>query len=154
MRLQYICYHSSSIHSIGNNKHKLLGVGRSDGSCNPIAHIFYSIVLTVFHFFNRTFAFHDICAIARLSLPQVPELNRVAAGLAPCLFITPLDCYWEGSFLQEPDSPVVPVDIPTCERLAGGQNLTWGNLIIDHLRACLFAGVPEQYTPFIDGVWN
>jgi len=104
--------------------------------------------------FFRTYVFRDFCAIANLSIPQVPELHRVSGALAPCLFLTPVDCYWEGAILQEPDVVVEPINSssPICTNLANGQNLTWENLDFDQLRACLSSDPSSGYTPFIDGV--
>jgi len=125
--------------------------------CDVIRHKAYCIGFKIlkyycYYFIFRTYIFRDFCAIANLNIPQVPELHRVANALAPCLFLTPIDCYWEGAILQEPDADVEPIDSPTCENLANGQNLTWENLDFDDVRACLSADPTTGYTPFIDGV--
>ena len=48
---------------------------------------------------------------------------------------------------------VEPIDSPSCENLANGQNLTWENLDFDALRFCLLLDSSVTgYTPFINGV--
>lgn len=112
-------------------------------------------------FHHRTIIFRDLCGAGRLVVPSVPELQRVAFGVIPCLILTPVNCFWEGSILQEPDSDVSPVNIAACLRNSpSGYNkdgtpakVTWGNLRIDVLRKCLSENVTEsRYTPFVDKV--
>lgn len=97
-------------------------------------------------------------------MPTVPELQRIAFGAIPCLLLTPIDCFWEGSILQEPDTPVPPVAISTCRppypspsgvnnETGLPENVTWGNLDFDVLTECLSdptAMPPSGYTPFVD----
>lgn len=105
--------------------------------------------------------FRDLCALGRLNVPTVPELNRVAAEAAPCVLLTPLDCYWEGSLLQEPDEPVLPVNTSNCSMNSPSgyvndsdipANITWGNVNFVILRQCLNASAESGYTAFVDGV--
>ena len=93
-------------------------------------------------------------------MPSVPELHRVAKELTPCLILTPVDCYWEGSILQAPDIPINPVNTSTClnDSPSGYSddgttpaNVDWGNLNPDTLRQCLT--FPESgFTPFVNAV--
>lgn len=93
-------------------------------------------------------------------MPTVPELNRVAGSAIPCLLLTPVDCYWEGSILQEPDFDVLPVNTRTCTANSPSgtnddgtapANVTWGNLNAPVLRQCLT--FPESgFTPFVNEV--
>ena len=97
-------------------------------------------------------------------MPGVPELQRIAFGAVPCLIITPIDCFWEGSILQEPDAPVPPVNTSACQDPSPSgfdeygmpANVTWGNLDFPILRQCLSRGLLEMptsgYTPFVDFV--
>lgn len=111
---------------------------------------------------HRTIIFRNLCGAGRLVVPSVPELQRVAFGAIPCLILTPIDCFWEGSILQEPDADVTPVNTAACLRDSPSgyyddgvtpANVTWGNLQMDVLRSCLSENVAEShYTPFIDKV--
>ena len=92
-------------------------------------------------------------------MPSVPELNRIAGSAVPCLLLTPIDCYWEGSILQEPDFDVAPVNTNTCiTHSPSGYNnddtpadVTWGNLNAPVLRQCL-TFTESGFTPFVNAV--
>ena len=109
-------------------------------------------------FDHRNITFRDLCAAGRLTVPGVQELQRIADGAIPCLILTPIDCFWEGSILQEPDTPVAPVNISTCQSPSPSgldengmpANVTWGNLNFPVLTDCLTAYPPSGYTPFVD----
>ena len=106
---------------------------------------------------HRTIQFRDVCAAGRLNLPFVPELKRVAAALPPCLFLTPIDCYWEGSILQDLHPPVPPVNTSVCkgENNPSGVNSTnvkWRNLNVSLLLECLKKSPESGYSPFVDQV--
>ena len=114
-----------------------------------------------FYFNYRIITFRDLCAAGRLVVPGVPELQRIANDAVPCLILTPIDCYWEGSILQEPDKDVAPVDTSDC--LANSpsgydsdgepNDVTWGNLNANTLIQCLMANVTESnLTPFVAAV--
>ena len=97
-----------------------------------------------------------MCAAGRLSIPQSPELNRVAAQAVPCVIITPLDCYWEGSILQEPDNFVPPVNTSACLQNSphddDSKGITWGNIDFDTLRECLLQSPESGFTVFLNAV--
>ena len=97
-----------------------------------------------------------MCAAGRLSVPRSPELNRVAAELLPCALITPLDCYWEGSILQEPDDFVEPVNASDCLVNSPHGNdtdgITWGNIDFNILGECLLASPGSGFTVFLNAV--
>lgn len=98
--------------------------------------------------------FRDLCVAGRLTT-GVEELDRVAGEAVPCLFLTPLDCYWEGSILQEPDDIVTEVDTSGClppNSPSNDENVTWGNIDFEQLRMCLQNSPESGYTGFIDGV--
>ena len=96
-----------------------------------------------------------MCAAGRYTI-GVPELDRLVTEAPPCVLITPLDCYWEGSLLQFPDNYIAPINIPACivdNPIIGdvSQGITWGNLDFDILRSCLLANLTiSRFTPFID----
>lgn len=110
----------------------------------------------------RNITFRDVCARGKFSSPAVPELNRIATALAPCGIISPLDCYWEGSLLREPDVIIAPVNTKEC--LANSptgyyastgvpRNVTWGNLNFDTLRECLGSNYTASgFSPFLNQV--
>ena len=106
--------------------------------------------------YYRTIPFRQLCAAGRLNIPSVPELNRIAAEAIPCVLITPLDCYWEGSILQEPDDDIAPVDTSSCMQnspTGDDSNVTWGNIDFDILRQCLGANQSESgFSIFLDAV--
>ena len=116
----------------------------------------------MFVLFNyRNITFRDLCAAGRLNVPTVPELQRIAEGAVPCVILTPIDCYWEGSLLQEPDEVVDPVDVSACmldspsglDADGEPNNITWGNLNFTTLRDCLGVDPREtNYTAFVDYV--
>ena len=91
---------------------------------------------------------------------SVPELQRIADGAVPCLLLTPIDCFWEGSILQEPDDHVPPVNTPTCrnpfpspsglDENGMPANITWGNINFTILTECLLQFPLSGYTPFVD----
>ncbi|PVD22694.1 hypothetical protein C0Q70_15950 [Pomacea canaliculata] len=64
--------------------------------------------------------FQDICYAANFPVVEDDFLDRMLADLMPCVIITPLDCFWEGSLLLGPDYPVSTGGIP--------EHLTWANL--------------------------
>ena len=106
---------------------------------------------------HRLILLRDLCAAGRLNIPSVPELNRVAAEAAPCVLITPLDCYWEGSYLQQPDDFIEPVNLPAClvnsPHGNSSEGITWGNIDFEILRKCLLQEQEESgLTPFINAV--
>ena len=92
-------------------------------------------------------------------MPSVMELQRIANDSVPCLLLTPIDCFWEGSILQEPDVSVRPVNISTCQNPSPSgvddngmpADITWGNINFTILTECLLAAFPlSRYTPFVD----
>ncbi|KAL8597752.1 hypothetical protein ACOMHN_001711 [Nucella lapillus] len=75
-----------------------------------------------------TWKFRDICYAANFPLIEDELFDHILYGLLPCVIITPLDCFWEGSLLLGPDYPVN----------TGGINgipdrLTWANLNPNHI---------------------
>ena len=97
-----------------------------------------------------------MCAAGRLGITRSPELNRVAAEAIPCVLITPLDCYWEGSILQEPDDFVEPVNASNCLVNSPHGNdtngITWGNIDFNILRECLLNSTESGFTVFLSAV--
>lgn len=59
--------------------------------------------------FGTTWSLRDIC-----SVPSTPEFDmliyeQIFEGFVPCMSISPLDCFWEGSKLLGPEySPIIP----------------------------------------------
>ena len=103
----------------------------------------------------RTINFRDVCAAGRY-FTGVPELDRLVTQAPPCVFITALDCYWEGSLLQFPDNYVAPINVTACivdNPIIGDQSegITWGNIDFDTVRSCLLANLTtSRFSPYID----
>ena len=107
----------------------------------------------------RLFRFREVCFLGRFAVPHVPTLNRVAIELAPCIILTPLDCYWEGSILLDPYEefrPVAPANDTACLQDSptgiNSTEMTWGNLDFSVLRRCLLNSSESGYTPWLDEV--
>ena len=105
----------------------------------------------------RNITFRDLCTAGRLPVPQTPELDRVLDSLLPCVIITPLDCYWEGSILQEPDYYIAPVNVSACvtnnPNRNDSQGITWGNVDFAIMYECLLAGSAESgFTVYLNAV--
>ncbi|XP_076462162.1 protein patched homolog 1-like [Babylonia areolata] len=86
-----------------------------------------------------TWKFRDICYAANFPLMEDELFDHILYGLLPCVIITPLDCFWEGSLLLGPDYPVS----------TGGINgipdhLTWANLNPEHMVSAML-GNPRTH---------
>lgn len=107
------------------------------------------------HFCNyRTIFFRNVCGGERF-VTGVAELDRVIREALPCIMLTPLDCYWEGSLLQAPDEPVDPIDEEGClppNSPTFNESVTWGNLDFEKLSECLLNSPDSNYTFFVDQV--
>ncbi|XP_064624757.1 protein patched homolog 1-like isoform X2 [Lineus longissimus] len=56
--------------------------------------------------FDRTWKFRDLCYMAGFPSFDTPLLDKIVDDVLPCVIITPLDCFWEGSKLLGPDHPI------------------------------------------------
>ncbi|XP_049784398.1 protein patched [Schistocerca cancellata] len=72
--------------------------------------------------FDITWRLKDLCYSP--SVPDFEEhyIEQIFENIMPCTFISPLDCFWEGSKLLGPE-PGYPVTIPVI-----GSNVRWTNL--------------------------
>ncbi|KAK7100530.1 hypothetical protein V1264_023464 [Littorina saxatilis] len=70
-----------------------------------------------------TWKFRDICYAASFPEMEHPILDRILPYLLPCVIITPIDCFWEGSLLLGPDYPIDTGGINGIP-----ETLTWANL--------------------------
>ncbi|KAK2722821.1 protein patched-like isoform X2 [Artemia franciscana] len=70
--------------------------------------------------FDITWRLKDLCVATNFPLFDSPFLDQIFENISPCTFITPLDCFWEGSKLLGPEYPVA---IPLI-----GPNVKWTNL--------------------------
>ncbi|KAK7490526.1 hypothetical protein BaRGS_00018312 [Batillaria attramentaria] len=72
---------------------------------------------------RETWKFRDICYAANFPILEQDLFDHILDGLLPCVIITPIDCFWEGSLLLGPDYPVSTGGV-------GGipEHLTWANL--------------------------
>ncbi|BFZ16560.1 hypothetical protein BsWGS_19599 [Bradybaena similaris] len=70
-----------------------------------------------------TWGFRDICYTADFPVTEQFIVDTILEGILPCVIITPVDCFWEGSRLLGPDNPVMTGGI------AGLPDyITWENL--------------------------
>ncbi|XP_076440508.1 protein patched homolog 1-like isoform X2 [Babylonia areolata] len=70
-----------------------------------------------------TWKFRDICYAANFPLVEDELFDHILYGLLPCVIITPMDCFWEGSLLLGPDYPANTGGINGIP-----EQLTWANL--------------------------
>ncbi|KAL8598952.1 hypothetical protein ACOMHN_006762 [Nucella lapillus] len=70
-----------------------------------------------------TWKFRDICYAANFPLVEDKLFDHILYELLPCVIITPIDCFWEGSLLLGPDYPVSTGGINGIP-----ERLTWANL--------------------------
>lgn len=80
----------------------------------------------------RTYTLKDICYKNDFGSTTVDVLDRIFEHLNPCIIVTPLDCFWEGSLLHNPPEPVAPPEL--CPNIP---NITWSNLNVTDLVTCL-----------------
>ncbi|XP_067928680.1 protein patched homolog 1-like [Watersipora subatra] len=84
------------------------------------------------HLFDRIWTFDDICFKATLPSFEDVLAERMMEKMAPCVIVSPLDCFWEGSF---PLGPKPPLELPY---RFGFEPLSWKNmsprLLVDILR--------------------
>jgi len=65
----------------------------------------------------------------------MPDFDRIMKDLHTCVVFSVLECYWEGSILQNPPESVV-VERPTyCPEMP--ENLTWSNFNYTQFIECL-----------------
>lgn len=67
--------------------------------------------------------FRDICYAANFPLVEESFVDHILEDLVPCVIITPMDCFWEGSLLLGPDYPVIIGAISGIP-----EHLTWANM--------------------------
>lgn len=56
--------------------------------------------------FETTWKFHDICYVAEFPVFEDNIIDGIIQKLAPCVIITPLDCFWEGAKVLGPHHSV------------------------------------------------
>lgn len=69
----------------------------------------------------RTWSLKDLCYSANIPTFDVQFIDQIFEKIFPCVIITPLDCFWEGSKLLGPD---YPIQIPSFR----GGPIKWTNL--------------------------
>ncbi|XP_037090839.1 protein patched-like [Pollicipes pollicipes] len=67
-----------------------------------------------------TWSLKDLCVPPEFPVYEQQLIDQIMEKLIPCSFVTPLDCFWEGSKLLGPDTPV---PLPT---MSGG--IQWTSL--------------------------
>ena len=61
------------------------------------------VVNLLFILYYREWGIKDLCYLASFPIYEMHTIDQVFELLAPCIIITPLDCFWEGSKLLGPD---------------------------------------------------
>jgi len=56
--------------------------------------------------YDITWSLKDICYSANIPTFDVQFIDQIFEKIFPCVIITPLDCFWEGSKLLGPDFPI------------------------------------------------
>jgi len=59
-----------------------------------------------FETYFSTWQLADLCYKPSIPQTELQFVEQILDKLFPCAIITPLDCFWEGSKLLGPDSPV------------------------------------------------
>nr|KAI8754123.1 protein patched-like protein 1-like [Biomphalaria glabrata] len=70
-----------------------------------------------------TWSFKDICYTPSFPVTENSFVDMILESILPCVIITPIDCFWEGSRLLGPDPPVL-----TGAFSGVPSSLTWENL--------------------------
>ncbi|CAL1543201.1 unnamed protein product, partial [Lymnaea stagnalis] len=70
-----------------------------------------------------TWGFREICYTAQFPTTEEFIVDSILEGILPCVIITPIDCFWEGSRLLGPDHPVATGGIAGMP-----MSITWENL--------------------------
>ena len=65
----------------------------------------------------------------------MPDFNRILNALRSCAVFSILECYWEGSILQNPPESVVVPRPSYCPEMP--ENLTWSNFNYTQFVECL-----------------
>ena len=103
----------------------------------------------VFHY--RNYTFFDLCTYGFIRT-GIPDFDRVINGLHTCAIFTTLDCYWEGSIIQNPPDSVV-VESPSYCQPEMPQYLNWSNFNYTQFVQCLATHpVESMYNPQVVAV--
>jgi len=65
----------------------------------------------------------------------MPDFDRILNALHSCAVFSVLECYWEGSILQNPPESVVVPRPSYCPEMP--ENLTWSNFNYTQFVECL-----------------
>jgi hypothetical protein len=85
------------------------------------------------HRTDKTYTMDDLCLKNTFPSTHIPLLDRLLSSLNPCLIVTPLDCFWEGSFLHQPTEVV---NITECGEYTWAANTTWSNVNVSQVLEC------------------
>ena len=89
--------------------------------------------MSYYHY--RNYTYRDLCAYGIIPT-EIPDFNRVINGLRVCAIFTTLDCYWEGSIIQNPPNSVLVESPPYCQPEMP-QYLNWSNFDYAKFVECL-----------------
>ena len=82
---------------------------------------------------RRVFTLDNLCMKEKTPPTHLLELDDLLSSLNPCLVLTPLDCFWEGSFLHQ---PVHQVQFNICTA-SWASNVTWSNVNVTEVLQCV-----------------
>ncbi|CAG7785512.1 unnamed protein product, partial [Allacma fusca] len=92
--------------------------------------------------FDLNWSLKDLCYSANIQQLDVQFIDQIFEKVFPCIIITPLDCFWEGSKLLGPNVPITIPGFPG--------SMKWTNLNPQELlrRARLVPEANVQSFPF------
>lgn len=77
--------------------------------------------------YDRTWTLRELCIT--MDTPSYEDhINRVMENISPCIFISPLDCFWESSLLASDSTKVVQSFPHSWSRSPGSGNTDWTSL--------------------------
>ena len=93
------------------------------------------VIVPACHLSNRSYKLDDLCVKNAFPSTLIPALDALLTGLNPCTVLTPLDCFWEGSFIHEPANTLT-FQKKECN-LDWSHNVSWSNVNISEVMNCL-----------------
>ena len=79
------------------------------------------------------FTLDNLCLKENSPPSHFINLDKLLGSINPCLVLTPLDCFWEGSFVHQ---PVHPVQFNICDT-SWANNVSWSNVNVTEALKCV-----------------
>ncbi|XP_069128023.1 protein patched homolog 1-like [Argopecten irradians] len=96
--------------------------------------------------FEQSWNFKDLCFVADFPEFEDIYLNAILSHIKPCIIMTPLDCFWDGSKLLGPERDFHPE--------LGIQLMKWTNLNPEQLIAMFEDQIPSVYLEAVRDVMS